>query len=135
MADWMTALPPAAQLYLEGKRLDEIECIISDLPGIARGKAGADSLGCRRQIGEQRQLIADAGAAQPHVAQPALQHRQVAGTPKTILRLHGRLAFIFVPLAQFRRNFLQRSHPLALVLKPSSCAFTKPACGYKTDFG
>ena len=37
--DWMADLPEAAQAYLEGKRLDEVECIISDLPGIARGKA------------------------------------------------------------------------------------------------
>jgi glutamine synthetase len=33
------ALPAAAQAYLENRRLDEVECIISDLPGIARGKA------------------------------------------------------------------------------------------------
>ena len=39
MADWMSNLPAAAQVYLEGKRLDEVECIIPDLPGIARGKA------------------------------------------------------------------------------------------------
>ncbi|MES0860798.1 glutamine synthetase family protein [Ruegeria sp. SCPT10] len=39
MADWTDALPPAAQAYIEGHRLDEVECIISDLPGIARGKA------------------------------------------------------------------------------------------------
>lgn len=39
MADWITGLPNAAQDYLEGKRLDEVECIVSDLPGIARGKA------------------------------------------------------------------------------------------------
>jgi glutamine synthetase len=39
MADWTAELPAAAQLFLEGKRLDEVECIISDLPGIARGKA------------------------------------------------------------------------------------------------
>ena len=39
MADWIKKLPEAAQTYLEGKRLDEVECIISDLPGIARGKA------------------------------------------------------------------------------------------------
>lgn len=32
-------LPEAARAYLDGKRLDEVECIISDLPGIARGKA------------------------------------------------------------------------------------------------
>ena len=36
---WMANLPEAAQEYLEGHRLDEVECIISDLPGIARGKA------------------------------------------------------------------------------------------------
>ena len=39
MADWIKKLPEAAQTYLEGKRLDEVECVISDLPGIARGKA------------------------------------------------------------------------------------------------
>ncbi|SEK40094.1 glutamine synthetase [Roseovarius nanhaiticus] len=39
MADWIDDLPQAAREYLEGKRLDEVECIISDLPGIARGKA------------------------------------------------------------------------------------------------
>ena len=39
MADWIADLPTAARDYLEGRRLDEVECIISDLPGIARGKA------------------------------------------------------------------------------------------------
>ena len=39
MADWKDSLPEAASTYLEGRRLDEVECIISDLPGIARGKA------------------------------------------------------------------------------------------------
>jgi len=39
MADWIKTLPEGAQTYLDGKRLDEVECIISDLPGIARGKA------------------------------------------------------------------------------------------------
>ncbi len=37
--DWLSTLPDAARAYLEGRRLDEVECIISDLPGIARGKA------------------------------------------------------------------------------------------------
>ncbi len=37
--DWTANLPLAAQNYLEGRRLDEVECIIADLPGIARGKA------------------------------------------------------------------------------------------------
>jgi glutamine synthetase len=39
MADWTDQLPQAARTYFEGHRLDEVECIISDLPGIARGKA------------------------------------------------------------------------------------------------
>ncbi|WP_170752473.1 glutamine synthetase family protein [Ruegeria lacuscaerulensis] len=39
MADWTDQLPQAARSYFEGHRLDEVECIISDLPGIARGKA------------------------------------------------------------------------------------------------
>ncbi|MGH1355565.1 MAG: glutamine synthetase family protein [Thalassovita sp.] len=39
MSDWIKSLPQAAQDYLDGHRLDEVECIISDLPGIARGKA------------------------------------------------------------------------------------------------
>ena len=36
---WTDQLPEAARAYLEGRRLDEVECIIGDLPGIARGKA------------------------------------------------------------------------------------------------
>ena len=39
MSDWIDTLPDSARAYLEGKRLDEVECIIPDLPGIARGKA------------------------------------------------------------------------------------------------
>ncbi|MEO9897056.1 MAG: glutamine synthetase family protein [Paracoccaceae bacterium] len=39
MSDWIAALPDAARAYLDGRRLDEVECIISDIPGIARGKA------------------------------------------------------------------------------------------------
>ena len=39
MADWTEKLPDAARAYLEGRRLDEVECIVADLPGIARGKA------------------------------------------------------------------------------------------------
>jgi glutamine synthetase len=36
---WIDALPDAAKSYLEKNRLDEVECVIGDLPGIARGKA------------------------------------------------------------------------------------------------
>ncbi len=36
---WLDEIPQAARDYLEANRLDEVECMISDLPGIARGKA------------------------------------------------------------------------------------------------
>ena len=36
---WINKIPQAAQDYLEANRLDEVECVIADLPGIARGKA------------------------------------------------------------------------------------------------
>ena len=39
MTDWTEKLPEAAQEYLKDRRLDEVECIIADMPGIARGKA------------------------------------------------------------------------------------------------
>ncbi|PTX56447.1 glutamine synthetase [Litoreibacter ponti] len=38
-ADWTDNLPPAVISYLGANRLDEVECVIADLPGIARGKA------------------------------------------------------------------------------------------------
>lgn len=39
MADWLKEAPEAVHAYLDGGRLDEVECIIPDLSGIARGKA------------------------------------------------------------------------------------------------
>jgi len=39
MADWLNEIPAPAQAYLEGRKLDEVECIVPDLAGIARGKA------------------------------------------------------------------------------------------------
>lgn len=37
--EWLDQAPEAARRYIEGRRLDEVECIISDIPGISRGKA------------------------------------------------------------------------------------------------
>ncbi|GGG62536.1 glutamine synthetase [Salipiger pallidus] len=39
MKELISNLPPAAAAYLEGRRLDEVECVVADLPGVARGKA------------------------------------------------------------------------------------------------
>ncbi len=36
---WSNEIPDAARAYLEANRLDEVECVIADFPGIARGKA------------------------------------------------------------------------------------------------
>ncbi|CUH18735.1 Gamma-glutamylputrescine synthetase PuuA [Jannaschia seosinensis] len=37
--DWLAQAPAHARAFLDGRRLDEVECIIADLSGIARGKA------------------------------------------------------------------------------------------------
>ena len=37
--EMISGLPEAAKEYINGKKLDEVECVIADLPGIARGKA------------------------------------------------------------------------------------------------
>jgi len=39
VSNWINHIPDAARIYLEKNRLDEVECIIPDLPGISRGKA------------------------------------------------------------------------------------------------
>jgi glutamine synthetase len=39
MDEFIAKLPDHAQAFLESRRLDEVECIVSDLSGIARGKA------------------------------------------------------------------------------------------------
>ena len=42
MSKWeniFNKMPQSARNYLEGRKLDEVECIVADLPGIARGKA------------------------------------------------------------------------------------------------
>jgi len=36
---WIDAIPDAARSYIDSNGLDEVECVIADLPGIARGKA------------------------------------------------------------------------------------------------
>lgn len=39
MSDWTEKLPETALEWLNGRRPDEVECIVTDLSGIARGKA------------------------------------------------------------------------------------------------
>lgn len=39
MGNWTDQIPDAAKAYIEGRRLDEVECIIADIAGVARGKA------------------------------------------------------------------------------------------------
>jgi len=37
--NWLNQIPQAAKDFIDGRRLEEIECIISDMPGMSRGKA------------------------------------------------------------------------------------------------
>jgi glutamine synthetase len=39
MNSWTETLPQAARDYIAGRRVDEVECIIGDIAGVARGKA------------------------------------------------------------------------------------------------
>jgi glutamine synthetase len=39
MDDLIARLPEIAQRYLDGRNVDEVECIVADLAGVARGKA------------------------------------------------------------------------------------------------
>ena len=39
MADWFQQIPEAARDYIAGRRLDEVECVVPDIAGVARGKA------------------------------------------------------------------------------------------------
>ena len=39
MSDWTEQLPEAAREYIAGRRMDEVECLVSDLAGVAKGKA------------------------------------------------------------------------------------------------
>ncbi len=39
MSKWTDKLPEAARAYIGGRRVDEVECIIADIAGVARGKA------------------------------------------------------------------------------------------------
>ena len=37
--DWTERLPQATKDWLEGRRIEEVECVLPDIPGISRGKA------------------------------------------------------------------------------------------------
>ena len=39
MSDWTDRIPQAARDFMAGRRLDEVECIVADIAGVARGKA------------------------------------------------------------------------------------------------
>ncbi|MFE3838126.1 glutamine synthetase family protein [Pseudogemmobacter sonorensis] len=39
MSRWTEQLPEAARAYIDGRRVDEVECVIGDIAGVARGKA------------------------------------------------------------------------------------------------
>ena len=39
MSDWTEKLPDAAREFIADRRLDEVECIVADIAGVARGKA------------------------------------------------------------------------------------------------
>ena len=53
----LSKAPDAARDYVEGRKVDEVECIVSDLPGIARGKAVPAQKFLRQKTFEVSSLI------------------------------------------------------------------------------
>ena len=51
MSKWTDQLPEAAKDYIAGRRVDEIECVIGDIAGVARGKAEAHALALLEKVG------------------------------------------------------------------------------------
>jgi glutamine synthetase len=52
MSKWTDQLPEAARDYIGNRRVDEVECIIGDIAGVARGKAMP-----ARKFGQADQLL------------------------------------------------------------------------------
>ena len=52
MSKWTDQLPDAAKEYIGSRRVDEVECVIGDIAGVARGKAmPATKFGKGRRLG------------------------------------------------------------------------------------
>ena len=74
MADWTNNLPDAAREYLVGKRLDEVECVVADLPSrmVASHPALLSHLdaiavmGIDVDIGDPVQAIVEQGMKRQH---------------------------------------------------------------------
>ncbi|OSP54262.1 glutamine synthetase family protein [Pseudoruegeria sp. SK021] len=124
MSDWLDRIPTAAQKYLEGHRLDEVECIISDLPGIARGKAVPaakfarqskfylpDSLFFQTIAGGWAEAAGEAGFTEPDMALiPDYETATAAPwtADKTLQIIHDAYDPSGVPIAISPRNVLKR---------------------------
>ena len=60
--DWRDRMPEAARAYIEGRRLDEVECIVSDIAGVARaseetGAAASQVLASASELSRQSEHL------------------------------------------------------------------------------
>ncbi len=124
MADWIDTLPEAAREYLDGQRLDEVECLISDLPGIARGKAmPASKFATQRRFflpnsiffqtitGDWGDVTGDAGFTEPDmILQPDFSTATAAPwtADRTIQVIHDAFDQKGKPIPMAPRNVLKR---------------------------
>ena len=94
---WTKSIPAAAQTYLEQNRLDEVECVIGDLPGIARGKAVPAAKWEKQDFfhlaadatGQTRSWARPAG---PHKGNQFLGHQNDCSVRNGVQTTHGVLA-------------------------------------------
>ncbi len=46
MSKWTDQLPEAAREYIGNRRVDEVECVIGDIAGVARGRRAPKGSTC-----------------------------------------------------------------------------------------
>ena len=124
MTAWLEKCPEAVRAYLEGARLDEVECIISDLPGIARGKATPATKFARQTrfflpnsifyqtiTGDWGEAAGDDGFTEPDmILKPDFDTATAApwATDKTVQVIHDAYDQKGKPVAMAPRNVLKR---------------------------
>ncbi|MBT4243713.1 MAG: glutamine synthetase, partial [Planktomarina temperata] len=121
---WKDSLPASAKAYIGERQLDEVECIISDFPGVARGKAVPASKFARQKhfylpnsiflqtlTGEWAEAAGEEGWVEPDMTlRPDLDTATAApwATDATLQVSHDAYDRDGAPIATAPRNVLKR---------------------------
>ena len=121
---WKDSLPASAKAYIGERQLDEVECIISDFPGVARGKAVPASKFAKQEhfylpnsiflqtlTGEWAEAAGEEGWVEPDMTlRPDLDTATAApwATDATLQVIHDAYDRNGVPVPTAPRNVLKR---------------------------